>query len=54
MKADPVLRRIDMTATRPSDDRVLAKWLQLSLAAKHQAVQEPLPQALADLLSPAT
>ena len=43
-----------MTATPLSDDRVLAKWLQVSLAAKHQAVQEPLPQALADLLSPAT
>ncbi len=43
-----------MTGTRPNDDRMLAQWLRLSLAAKHQAVQEPLPQALADLLMPAS
>ena len=39
-----------MASTRPDDDRMLAQWLRLNLAAKHQAVQEPLPQALADLL----
>ncbi len=40
-----------MTGKRPTDDRPLEQWLRLSLAAKYQAtVQEPLPQALADLL----
>ena len=41
-----------MTGICPDDGHTLVQWLRLSLAAKHQVVQEQLPQAMADLLLP--
>ncbi len=40
-----------MTGTQSADELPLTRWLRLSLTAKYQApVQDPLPQALAELL----